>query len=134
MRPISYKAVVSGETEEIIERVTRALKTEGFGILTRIDLHTKIKEKLGMDLSPTVILGACNPQLAYDAYALNTDVATLLPCNVAIREVSPGKQSIELARPSAMMELLGDEKLVRMTEAADRKLLSVLTQLEGKAA
>lgn len=112
-----------------IERVTSALKGEGFGVLTRIDLHTKILEKLGKEISPVVILGSCNPQLAYEAYQQNFDVASLLPCNAVLREVGGGRISVELAKPSSLMLILGDEKLVAFAKQADVQLERVLENL-----
>lgn len=123
---INFKREISSDVEGAVDRVTNALKSEGFGVLTRIDLHSKINEKLGKDLQPTIILGACNPQLAYEAYQRNTDVASLLPCNAVIRDIGSGKMSIELAKPSSMMEMLGDEKLVALAKFADATLQRVL--------
>lgn len=134
MTPINFKTEVQGSFDEVIDRVTTELKKEGFGILTRIDLHSKFKEKLGKEIPPATILGACNPQLAFDAYQSNSDVASLLPCNAVVREVSNGRCSVELARPSAMMEMLGDDKLVSLSKEADRKLESCLHKLSGKQA
>src|SRR5688572_25126797 len=111
---VCFKRQISGELDGVIERVTDALKAEGFGILTRIDFHSKIKEKLGKEIRPAVILGACNPQLAFEAYQRNTDVASLLPCNAVIRDVGDGRVSVELAKPSAMMQMLGDPELVEL--------------------
>ncbi|HAR41290.1 MAG TPA: hypothetical protein DCS07_01450 [Bdellovibrionales bacterium] len=125
---------VEGSLDEVIDRITEALNREGFGILTRIDLHSKFREKLGKEISPAVILGACNPQLAYEAYQCNSDVASLLPCNVVVREVSAGRCSVELARPSVMMEMLGDEKLVALSRDADQRLERCLSHLETKRA
>ena len=68
---------------------------------------------------PTVILGACNPNLAYEAYTANSDVASLLPCNAVVREIAPGKISLELAAPSGMMRILGDAKLTALALEAD---------------
>jgi uncharacterized protein (DUF302 family) len=68
---------------------------------------------------PTVILGACNPNLAYEAYTANSDVASLLPCNAVVREIAPGKVSLELAAPSGMMQILGDANLTRLALEAD---------------
>jgi uncharacterized protein (DUF302 family) len=129
MNSINFKKEVSGNVEEVIERVTAALKGEGFGVLTRIDLHLKIKEKIGKDLRPTVILGACNPQLAYEAYQQNPDVASLLPCNAVIRDIGNGRVSIELAKPSSLMEMLGDQKLVILSKDADDRLQRVLEKV-----
>jgi uncharacterized protein (DUF302 family) len=106
--------------------VTQALAKEGFGILTRIDMHSKIKEKTGKEIVPTVILGACNPNLAYEAYTHNSDVASLLPCNAVVREIAPGRISVELAAPSAMMRILGDANLVALAGEADQRIEAAL--------
>lgn len=129
MSDINFKKEVSGTVESVVERVTQALKTEGFGILTRIDFHSKMKEKLGKDLLPTVILGACNPALAYEAYLANSDVTSLLPCNAVVREVGAGRVSVELAKPSALMRMLGDAKLVALAGQADESLSRVLGKI-----
>ena len=119
MASINFKREISDSFDHAVERITKALGAEGFGILTRIDMHSKIKEKTGKDIVPTVILGACNPNLAYEAYTANSDVASLLPCNAVVREIAPGKISLELAAPSGMMRILGDEKLTRLALEAD---------------
>ena len=126
MNSINFKKTISGDVERAIEKVTTSLKGEGFGVLTRIDLHSKIKEKLGKDIQPIVILGACNPQLAFEAYQHNPDVASLLPCNAVIRDHGNGRVSIELAKPSSMMEILGDQQLVALAKNADDRLKRVL--------
>lgn len=129
MTSINMKQIVSGAMPEVLERVTAAVQREGFGVLTRIDLHQKFKEKLGRDVLPVVILGACNPQLAFEAYAADPDVASLLPCNVVLRELSPGQISVEIARPSAMMAFLNSASLVTMAEQADARLQRALNTL-----
>lgn len=129
MTAINFKREISAALDEAVERTTKALAAEGFGILTRIDMHTKIKEKTGKDIVPTVILGACNPMLAYEAYTANSDVASLLPCNAVVREVAPGRISVELAAPSAMMVILGDAKLVELAREADTKIERALANL-----
>jgi uncharacterized protein (DUF302 family) len=126
---INFKKEVSGDVEGTVERVTAALKAEGFGVLTRIDLHLKIKEKLGKELRPAVILGACNPQIAYEAYQQNPDVASLLPCNAVVRDLGGGKVSVELAKPSSLMEMLGDRQLVAFAREADDKLQRALEKV-----
>jgi uncharacterized protein (DUF302 family) len=129
MDAISFKTVISAEVEDAVNLVTDALKTEGFGILTRIDLHAKIKEKLGKELSPMVILGACNPRLAYEAYRLNPDVASLLPCNAVIRGIGSGRISVELAKPSTLMTLLDSPELVELARDADASLERALSRV-----
>lgn len=122
MTTINFKREISATVDQAIERATKALGAEGFGILTRIDMHSKIKEKTGKDIIPTVILGACNPNLAYEAYTMNSDVASLLPCNAVIRETAPGKISLEFAKPTGMMLILGDAKLTELAREADAKI------------
>ena len=119
---INFKREINATLDQAIERATKALAAEGFGILTRIDMHNKIKEKTGKDIIPTVILGACNPNLAYEAYTANSDVASLLPCNAVIREIAAGKISLEFAKPSGMMLILGDAKLTELAREADTKI------------
>lgn len=126
MTAINFKREIPATVDQAIERVTKALAAEGFGILTRIDMHSKIKEKTGKEIVPTVILGACNPLLAYEAYTANPDVASLLPCNAVIREVGPGRISVELAAPSAMMLILGDAKLTELAREADTRIQRAL--------
>ena len=126
MSSINFKREIADTLDNAIERATKALGAEGFGILTRIDMHSKIKEKTGKDIVPTVILGACNPNLAYEAYTANTDVASLLPCNAVVREVAPGKISLEFAAPTGMMRMLGDAKLEALAQEADARVRKAL--------
>jgi len=126
MKSINFKREIKGSLDEVTAKVTQALQSQGFGVLTRIDFHAKIKEKLGKDMRPVIILGACNPQLAFDAYSTNPDVTSLLPCNTVIREVSEGNYSVEIAKPSAMMEILGDTQLTQAASEADQKLAKAL--------
>ena len=122
MTAINFKREIPDTVDHAIERATKALAAEGFGVLTRIDMHSKIKEKTGKEVIPTVILGACNPNLAYEAYTANSDVASLLPCNAVIREIGPGKISLEFVMPTAMMRILGDSKLAELAREADVKI------------
>ncbi|WP_283743852.1 DUF302 domain-containing protein [Sideroxydans sp. CL21] len=127
MSTINFKRIINDTLDHTVERATKALAAEGFGILTRIDMHSKIKEKTGKDVIPTVILGACNPNLAYEAYTANSDVASLLPCNAVIREVVPGKMSVEFIKPTSMMKVLGDAKLTALAAEADIKIERALS-------
>jgi uncharacterized protein (DUF302 family) len=119
---INFKREIADTVDRAVERATKALAAEGFGILTRIDMHAKIKEKTGKAIVPTIILGACNPNLAYEAYTANSDVASLLPCNAVIREVAPGRIFLEFAAPSGMMRILGDAKLTELAREADVRI------------
>ena len=129
MTAINFKREISDTVDHAIERATKALAAEGFGILTRIDMHSKIKEKTGKDIIPTVILGACNPNMAYEAYTANSDVVSLLPCNAVIREIEPGKISLEFVKPTAMMQILGDSKLAELAREADVKIERALKNI-----
>lgn len=126
---LHLKKEITGNLENTIAKVTEKLKAQGFGVLSRIDLHTKIKEKTNHELPPTVILGACNPELAYQAYIQNPDVTGLLPCNATIRDTGGGKVSVELVKPTSLMKILDDEKLVTLSREADKKLEAVMESL-----
>ncbi len=126
---ISFKREIACDFDTAIDRVTKSLQTVGFGILTRIDMHTKIKEKIGKDMPRLVILGACNPTLAFEAFTANSDVASLLPCNAVVREVRPGEVSIELAKPSSLMKILGDAALEKLATQADTRIAQALESL-----
>jgi len=91
--------------EQAIDRVTAALKTEGFGVLTRIDAHNAFKEKLGVDFHQYTILGACNPPLAYKALSNRPDVGLMLPCNVVVEAVGGDKTRVRIADPAVMLGL-----------------------------
>lgn len=126
MKEINIKRTVTDNVENVITRVTEALKKEGFGVLTRIDLDAKVKEKLGKEMNQVVILGACNPQLAFEAYQQNSDVSGLLPCNTVVRKVDDKNVSVEIAMPTALMEILNDAVLIKLAREADLKLQNVL--------
>jgi uncharacterized protein (DUF302 family) len=126
---INFKREIADTLDHAIERVTKALSAEGFGILTRIDMQTTIHEKIGKEIVPTMILGACNPHLAYEAYTANSDVASLLPCNAVIREIAPGKISVELAAPSGLIRILGDANLNELASEADTRIKRALANV-----
>lgn len=88
--------------------VREALKTEGFGVLTEIDVEATLREKLGEEVGPYKILGACNPPLAHRALGIDNEVGLMLPCNVVLRAASNGGTEVLAADPSAMVALFGD--------------------------
>lgn len=130
MKSINFKREMNLTVEQAVEAVTQTLKNEGFGVLTRIDFHSKIKEKIGKDLAPVVILGACDPNLAYQAYQKNSDITSLLPCNVVVRELGRAKVSVEIVKPTMMMEMLGDSELVSLAGSADQRLKKALETIK----
>lgn len=126
---ISYKKPVKGELEQVVAKVTQVLAGAGFGTLTRIDFHSKMQEKLGEHIPPTVILGVCNPRMAFEAYKRDTDVTSLLPCNAVIRETGKGAYSVELLKPTAMLSLLNDPELTTLAAEGDKKLAEALEKI-----
>ena len=107
------------------ERVTAALKDQGFGVLTEIDVKSTLKAKLDKDFRPYVILGACNPQLAHQALQADLGIGLLLPCNVCIWE-EDGGSVVSIAGPDAMFEVVGNPALQPVVDEAGRRLSAAL--------
>jgi uncharacterized protein (DUF302 family) len=129
MTPLSFTREITGTLDEGIARATQALASEGFGILTRMDVHLKIQEKLGKTIPATVILGACHPGFAYQGLLLNRDLTALLPCNAVVREVGAGRFSIEFVMPSVLLQILGDAQLDALAREGDAALARALERL-----
>ncbi len=96
---------------EGIERATAALKREGFGIITEIDVTQTLKNKIGADFRDYHILGACNPKLAYEALQLEDKIGTMLPCNVVVQAVAPNQTEIAAIDPVASMQAVDNPRL-----------------------
>ncbi len=116
--------------EEAIPRVKDALKAEGFGVLTEIDVRQTLRDKLGAEMEPYLILGACNPVLAHRALEQEPEVGLLLPCNVVVRAVDDGCR-VEIADPQAMLGIVGNDQLDIIAEEAKQRLLRVIAALES---
>ena len=114
--------------EEAVARVTEALKTEGFGVLTEIDVRSTFREKLDVDFRPYVILGACNPHLAHQALTEDAGVGLLLPCNVVV-SASGGGSEVSIARPHAMLGIADVEGIRSVADEAEERLTRVLGRL-----
>jgi len=114
--------------EQAVESVTQALKGEGFGVLTTIDVKATMKEKLDVEHRPYVILGACNPHLAHQALSMDDTIGLLLPCNVVVAETADGSE-VAIARPRAMLAIAGEEALGEFADEAEARLSRALDQL-----
>ena len=99
--------------DEAVTRATDALKKEGFGVLTEIDVRETLRKKLGVDFPNYRILGACNPALAYEALKLENKVGTMLPCNVVIRDAGDGQTEIAAIDPVVSMQAIENPELKR---------------------
>ena len=117
---------------EARERITAALKEEGFGILTEIDVAATLKTKLDVDFRPYVILGACNPQLAHRALGAELAVGLLLPCNVCVWE-EDGGSVVSIAKPEAMFEIVGRPDVQPVANEAGERLRRALDRLGAPA-
>lgn len=116
--------------EEAIPRVKAALQAEGFGVLTEIDVRRTLREKLGVEMEPYLILGACNPVLAHRALEQEPEIGLLLPCNVVVRTAGSGCR-VEIADPEAMLGIVGKEQLDAIAREAKQRLQRVVAALEG---
>lgn len=117
--------------DQAVERATTALKSQGFGVLTTIDVQQTLKQKLDRSFRKYVILGACNPPLADRALQAELEIGLLLPCNVVVYEVAPGTSAVSAMAPLAALGIVGDnQELQAVAEEADAKLRSALTALE----
>lgn len=115
---------------QAVERVTEALKEEGFGVLTEIDVKATLKKKLDADFRRYVILGACNPPLAHRALSAELDIGLLLPCNVIVYEDGEGSV-VSAADPGAMMEISGNPELQPIAQEARERLERAIGSLAG---
>lgn len=105
-----FHVTVPGSFDEVIEKVTSALQTEGFGVLTTINVQAALKEKIDVDRRPYTILGACNPTLANQAINAEPDIGLLLPCNVLVREEDDDSVTVAFMDPKAVLGLVeGDD-------------------------
>ncbi|MCC6195624.1 MAG: DUF302 domain-containing protein [Burkholderiales bacterium] len=120
---------VSMRFDQALERVTAELAKEGFGVLTEIDVAATLKQKLGKDLPPYRILGACNPQFAHRALEAEPQIGALLPCNVVVREASSGETVVEIMDPRAVLQLVDRAEIAAIATEVRNRLERVLAAL-----
>jgi uncharacterized protein (DUF302 family) len=130
MTTFGIRKVLRASYDEALTRVPEALKSEGFGVLTEIDVQNTLKQKLGVDFRRYKILGACNPPFAHKALQAELEIGLMLPCNVVVYEGDDRHAVVVAADPTTMMAATGNPKLVELAEAVKQKLTNALAKLE----
>ncbi len=123
------KRLVGTTFEQAIQKTTSALKEEGFGVLTEIDVRDTLKKKLNVDFRPYVILGACNPSLAHRSLQAEGQIGLLLPCNVVVQEIAEGEVVVSIADPEAMFEVVRNPALAPIADEARARLQRAMGSL-----
>ncbi|GIK37131.1 MAG: DUF302 domain-containing protein [Anaerolineae bacterium] len=124
-----FRTTLNVPYEEAIEKTTAALKEEGFGILTEIDVKATLKKKLNADFRRYIILGACNPKLAYQALQNELEIGLLLPCNVIVYETDEGQSVVSIVDPLSMLGVVENPKLDPIAQEARTRLQQVIEAL-----
>jgi len=125
-----HETVVEGNFDEVIDRTKAALAQRGFGVLSEIDVAATLKKKIGADMEPYVILGACNPTFAHQALQREPDLGLLLPCNVVVMQ-KDGKTYVKAIDAGAMLGVTGNTELVGVADEVDSLLKETLGALNG---
>ena len=124
-----FSKTLSVTFDEAVRLTTEALKSEGFGVISEINMHEKLKEKLGVDFKRYRILGACNPPLAYKALQAEEKIGTMLPCNVLVIEQGQNKTEIAAVNPVASMQAITNPALEDTALEVTNKLKRVINNL-----
>ena len=125
----TIKRTIDGGFDSVIERTVAALKTEGFGVLSDIDIQSTLKAKLNVDMSRYRILGACNPPLAHQALQAEPAIGVMLPCNVVVHETAPGKIEVTAIDPRAVIGSIGNPHLTSIAATVAEKLARVVAKV-----
>lgn len=124
-----FNKTITGSFDNAIQKVTEALKVEGFGILTEIDIKATLKKKLDVDFYNYKILGACNPPFAYKALLAEDKIGTMLPCNVIVQEKVAGRVEVSAVDPTASMQSIENKDLHDIAIEIRARLQKVIQQL-----
>jgi uncharacterized protein (DUF302 family) len=128
---LGFKVILKTDFDSAIQRVSEALKVEGFGVLTEIDVKATLKKKLDVDFRPYKILGACNPALAHRALTIDPQVGLLLPCNVVVSQTEEGVVEVALVDPISMLGMVNSAELEVVAEEARVRLQRVAAALHN---
>jgi uncharacterized protein (DUF302 family) len=124
-----FSKTIQASFDDAIQRATDSLKTEGFGVLTTIEIHEKLKEKLGVDFQKYTILGACNPGFAYKALQAENKIGTMLPCNVIVQDLGDGNIEIAAVNPMESMKAIENPELGTVATQVTDMLKRVIASL-----
>lgn len=124
-----FSKTLIGNFDEIKEKVVEALKEEGFGVITEIDVQATFKKKLDVDFRPYHILGACNPAYAYEALQSESHIGAMLPCNVVLQEINKGQVEVSAVDPVSSMQAVKNEGLAETATKVQGKLRNVIEKL-----
>ncbi len=122
-----FAKVVPGPFDRAVGRVRDALKDEGFGVITEIDVQATIRSKLGEDFRPYLILGACNPLMAREALEIEDKIGTMLPCNVVVQALPDGSVEVAAVDPAASMMGVENLSLLEVADVVGGKLKAVIS-------
>jgi len=126
-----FHANLTTTFDDAVARVTEALKTQGFGVLSDINVQATLKAKLDLDTRPYRILGACNPGFASKALEAEPDIGLLLPCNVVVREEADGSITVAFMDPQAVLQLVDNPQVPQIAEEVKKRLMAVRDALSA---
>lgn len=125
----SMSKTIRTDYKSAIKKVKEVLQSEGFGVITEIDLKNKFKEKLDVDFRNYCILGACNPKMAYEAIQQEDKIGVLLPCNVLVQEMADGKVEVAAINPMESIGSINNDRLTEIAEKISQHLGNVINKL-----
>lgn len=126
-----YAKTIARPFDEVVAATREALSQEGFGVITEIDVRQTMKAKIGEDFRPYMILGACNPRLAYEALQLEDKVGIMLPCNVIVQDAGGGRTEVAAVDPVASMAAIANDALKEKASAVGQKLRAALDRINA---